>query len=329
MARFPAALGLAVAAALLLPAGDAAGARFTDALDDVESEVMARDGAIPSPTPKDQKQAKAAYGKALAALAGDATSLAEELKLASKVAKALKKVTAADPDLAEVLDDAIDRLLEEAGATLEDLAEDVDGEPDSKKKGKAEKAVDAATGLLELAGDALDAFQRLRYITSAIKKSFPAVKFVDGSGGGGGGGGDHACWFDSGPPAAGDAFSAPYDGSTFAFDGIAKQAQDTPGTQRRVAFYSCEPARVEMFAFFWFDPNPTTGVPLGIGTGLSVYASRGVADGGGFMQTSEGFGTITFTEVNATTGTYAATFTFTGGGVSVTSGSFRVTGLKP
>jgi hypothetical protein len=325
--RLAVALGLG-ALGVLSPSGPALAARFTGDLDAVEAEVAARDGALTGVLTREEKKRKAAFGKALAALAGDTTTLVEELKLAGKVAKVLAKALPGDGAMDGLLEEAVDALEEKTGLALEDLALDVDDEPDTAAKVRADKALLQAYAYLE--GSPLEEtfVLRLTLLQKAHQKTRPVVKYLDAPPPGGGGGGG-ACFPGTRNLAAGEFLTATYAPTTFQAGSVATQYQTSPSLQGRATFHRCTASTHEQFqVYFFFTPAVDTAYPFSGGSALGV--SYGSGDVEGLTQVFTGDGSITFSEVNVATGTYAGTFTFSSvaAGVTVTEASFKVTGLK-
>ncbi|NUN52296.1 MAG: hypothetical protein HUU06_05855 [Planctomycetaceae bacterium] len=324
---------LAGALALGLAAHPARAARFTSHLDAIEAEAASRDGLLVGDLSREQKKEKTAYGKVLAALAGDTASLLEELKLAGKVAKILERALPSDPEMQELLDDAVDALETETGEDLADLELEVEAEPDSSSRDRADGKLVKAASFLQ--GSSLQAlfFLRLKFLQKAILLTKPVVKFLDGpppgGGGGGGGGGGDSCFPGTRTLAGGEFLTATYAPTTFTAGSVQTQFQTTPFFNARATYHRCTATLHEEFTvFFLAPPTVDTPYPYGPSSAIGVYYGRGEREG--LTQTFGGNGTITFTQVDAATGTYAGTFTFSSGaaGVTVTEGSFKIVGLK-
>jgi len=325
--RRTAAVGL-FALGILAPSSPALAARFTGDLDAIEAEVAARNGALTGELTREQKKEKAAYGKALSALAGDTTTLVEELKLAGKVARILEKVLPDDEAMDGLLDGAVDALEAKTGLELDDLALDVEDEPDTAAKVRADKALLLAFAFLQDSPLEETFLLRLKLLQKALKKVKPVEKYLAAPPPGGGGGGG-ACFPGTRNLAAGEFLTATYAPTTFTAGSVATQYQTSPSVQGQATFHRCTATTHEQFQiYFFYTPAVDTPYPFNSGSALGV--TYGSGDNDGLTQAFTGDGSITFTEVNATTGTYAGTFTFTSvaAGVTVTEASFKVTGLK-
>ncbi len=319
-----------LALAVLSPAPTARAARFTSHLDFIEAEVTARDGALTGDLTKDQKKEKAAYAKVLKFLAGDTASLLDELKLAGKVAKVLEGALPGDVEMLLLLDEAVDSLASETDVELDGLDLEVDAEPDSKGRERADRALLLAFAYLQDSPLEESFFLRLKLLQKALLKTKPVVKFLAGSGGGGGGGGGGGnCYAGTRALLAGESCTATYGTTTFTAQSVNTQYQTAPFFRAGGAFHRCTPGLHEQFEIvFSSAPTLDTPIPYGALDPTAVYYGSGDPDG--LTQIFFGSGTLTFTEIDTNSGTYAGTFTFTSGsaGIDVQNGTFRMVGVK-
>jgi hypothetical protein len=318
-----------LAGTLLLGHAAADAARYTEHLDDLETEVEDRDAALEGTLDKAQKKEKAAYGKVKKALLAETDSLVDEIKVAGKAAKILEKAVPGDETFDALLADAADALAADAGAILDDLDAEVGDDEDSKGKTKALRAIDAAGTYLDASEGESLVSMRLKLMKKAVQKTTPATRYVDSGGGGGGGGGGAACWFGTRTLGAGESATASWDGGSFTAGEAALSVMPLGEfTRSSVSYYQCTPEAVRMFSIAWWEP-PAVGVPTLFDefSATTVYFGEGTP--GGILGTQFGYGTITLTESNATTGTFAGTFEFYNGlGMEVENGTFRIVGLQ-
>jgi hypothetical protein len=218
------------------------------------------------------------------------------------------------------------------------ILDDLEDLPDSKALRKAERGIEAGAKKLEKAADKVAEGKTAPAAKFALKGRAQiektihdvALLFDPGAGGGGGGGGGATlCIPGSRALGAGESCTASWTGHTFTASSVKVAVQTEPSFQINVDYYDCTSGDDPAFGLFWYF-TPEVGTPYDYGSLSGFGAAYSMLYEDGFTSVSHGSGTLTFTEVDPATGTYAGTFTFSnsGAGVEVTDGSFRIVGAK-
>jgi hypothetical protein len=216
------------------------------------------------------------------------------------------------------------------------ILDDIDDVPASKARDKAIKELEKAAKQLDKAVDkALDG-KALPAVKAALKGRKVVLssleRMVEVFPPGGQGGGD--CLTDLRNLAAGESCTATWEGVVFAASRVLVTLPEVEGDATVIDFWQCFEEKNIGFTVYFYGPPytpgpPEVGVPYehGISSPIGMYRQEDTA---GNLLTFHGAGTVTFTEVDAATGTYAGTFTHDDplAGVSVSDGAFRIVGAK-
>ena len=164
-----------VVLALLLAAGPAWGLRATPHLDALEAELAARAAALVGATDKTAKKQRKAAEKALARIAVDTETLADDLNLAKKIAGPIEKAYRDDVAMLALLDAAADafEIAVDSGADLLERARQP--LPDAKLTKKADRLLAKAEKLRDKAARQTRRKKRLSLLFNAQKAADKAA----------------------------------------------------------------------------------------------------------------------------------------------------------
>ena len=164
-----------LAVSLLLAVTPASALRATRHLDALEATLADRAAALAGATDKTGKKQRKAAEKALARIAVDTDSLADDLKLAKKIAGPVETAYRGDAEVIELLGDAIDAFaadVEDGAAILARAREPL---PDAKLTKKADRLLGKAGKLRAKASSQTKAKKRLALLGKAQKAADKAA----------------------------------------------------------------------------------------------------------------------------------------------------------
>lgn len=300
---------------VLAGVGVAVAARFTDHMDELAAAVPTRDGELPQPLDKASKKIHKAFGKVEKEFARSTTSEGAEIKSALKVGKALLKVLPGDDQFTGLLQEAAGGYHEDLASEAEALRASIEGASASGKRDRALAILDDVESMLDAIGgsDPLTALAALKKVDARLK----GPRRFKHNGGGGGSCTGRAL-------KAGESFSGTEEG--LPLPAVTVEANATSATDFGVSWHWCSAGRDDFLGLSVVG-TPALNTPLDVTPGPSLLSIvRGAFLAPGF-ESFDGTGTITFTEANATTGTYAGNFSITANGKSIAA-EFRITGVK-
>jgi hypothetical protein len=161
--------------ALLLAAGPAWGLRATPHLDALEVTLADRAAGLAGAADKTSKKQLRAAEKSLARIAVDTTSLAEDLKLATKLAGPVAKAYAADDEVMDLLTAAAAAFENAVEAGADVLARARAGLPDAKLTKKADRLLGKADKLRDKAAGQTKLKKRLSLLYKAQRQADKAA----------------------------------------------------------------------------------------------------------------------------------------------------------
>ncbi len=287
--------------------------RFTHRLDNVAQEVSARDAELGEPENAAEHKLDVAFTKVLQELAKDTNSLAADLKSAAKVTKRLTKALPDDGGILELLESAASGYASSLAEDAASLRVTLAGAGSGRAARKAGAALDKAAAQLETALSESDPNKVLRALRKAEHEIAKARKLLQGAG--------PSC--EGRALAAGESLDANYGDAPFVADSV--EASLAPGGGGGISFHRCSVA-VPDFLSIAFSGTPPVNEFLMVSAGPSAYVISHGSSASPF-DVQDATGTLVFTEVDTTSGTYAGNFDVTIGGVAV-SASFRVRNVR-